>query len=61
MVIVRILVLFAALGIGASLLAWLLSGNPRYRLWAWNFTRGTLLAVLAVLVLFVLERLFFPG
>ncbi|THF61890.1 hypothetical protein E6C76_19730 [Pseudothauera nasutitermitis] len=61
MVIVRILILFAAVGIGASLLAWLLTGNPRYRQWAWNFTRGTLLAVLLVLVLFAFERIFFSA
>lgn len=61
MVILRILVLFAAFAIGASLVAWLLTGNPRYRLWAWNFTRGTLAAVVLVLVLFALERIFFSA
>ncbi|THF61181.1 hypothetical protein [Pseudothauera rhizosphaerae] len=61
MPIIRILVLLAAVGIGASLLAWLFTGNPRYRLWAWNFTRGTLAAVLLVMLLFVLERIFFSG
>lgn len=61
MVMLRILVLLAAFAIGSSLLAWLLTGNPRYRLWAWNLTRGTLLAVVAVLVLFALERIFFSG
>jgi hypothetical protein len=59
MLIVRLLIVFAALCIGASLLAWMITGNVRYRLWAWNLTRGALAAVLALLLLFVLERLFF--
>ncbi|WP_114650006.1 hypothetical protein [Pseudothauera hydrothermalis] len=61
MMIVRILVLLAATAIGCSLLAWLLTGHPRCRVWAWKLTRGTLVAVIAVLVLFALERIFFSA
>ncbi|PTD95662.1 hypothetical protein [Pseudothauera lacus] len=59
MIIVRLLFVFAALSVGASLLAWLLTGNVRYRHWAWNITRGALAAIVAVLLLFALERTFF--
>ncbi len=60
MLVVRLFGLLALIGIGGSLVAWLLTGNPRYRRWAWNCFRVGLMVVLAFLILLVLERLFEP-
>lgn len=57
---VRLVALAALLAIGGSVLAWLLTGNPRYRAVAWNITLGGLLVLLAVLLIFVVDRLFGP-
>jgi hypothetical protein len=53
-------VLLAVLGIGGSLLLWLLTGNPRYRLWAWKAFRIALVVLFVFLALFVLERVLVP-
>lgn len=57
---VRLVALAALLAIGGAVLAWLLTGNPRYRAVAWNITLGGLLVLLAVLLIFVVDRLFGP-
>ena len=60
MIIIRLIALAALFAIGGAVLAWLVTGNPRYRQMAWNITLGGLLALLAVLLIFVVERLFGP-
>jgi len=55
--VIRLVALAALLAIGGSVLAWLLTGNPRYRHMAWNITLGGLVTLLAVLLVFVAERL----
>jgi heme O synthase-like polyprenyltransferase len=60
MLIMRLLVLLAVLGIGGSLLLWLLTGNPRYRLWAWKAFRIALVVLFVFFALFVLERVLVP-
>ena len=60
MLALRLFAVLAAIGIGASLIAWMLTGNPRYRRWAWNFFRAALIAAFVFLALFALERVFLP-
>ncbi|MDX5446507.1 MAG: hypothetical protein LPJ87_10715 [Zoogloeaceae bacterium] len=57
MFVIRLVALAALLAIGGSVLAWLLTGNPRYRRMAWNITLGGLVTLLVVLLVFVAERL----
>ncbi|MDX5364264.1 MAG: hypothetical protein LPJ91_08940 [Pseudazoarcus pumilus] len=56
----RLILLAALLAIGGAMVAWFLTGNPRYKRMAWNITLGGLLALLAVLLIFVAERLVGP-
>lgn len=56
----RVLVLLAVLAIGGSVLLWLLTGNPRYRAWAWKAFRITLVVLFVLLALFALERVLVP-
>lgn len=60
MLIIRLLLVLSAIGVGASLVAWLLTGNPRYREWAWKAFRAALVVVLVFLALLALERVFVP-
>jgi len=60
MLVIRLFGVLALIGIGGSLIAWMLTGNPRYRLWAWNFFRGGLIVVFVFLALLALERVFMP-
>lgn len=56
MIITRILALLALLGIGGSLIAWMLTGNPRYRDWAWTLLKVTLAILLVIFLFFAIER-----
>lgn len=60
MLVIRLLLVLSAIGVGASLVAWLLTGNPRYRGWAWKAFRAALVVVLVFLALLALERVFVP-
>lgn len=60
MIVIRLFGVLALIGIGGSLIAWLLTGNPRYRRWAWNFFRVALVVVFVLLALLALERVFLP-
>ncbi|MBS0543817.1 MAG: hypothetical protein JSR40_08795 [Proteobacteria bacterium] len=60
MLIMRVLILLALLGIGGSLLLWMLTGNPRYRAWAWKSFRAALVVIFLLLALFALERVLVP-
>lgn len=56
MIVTRILALLALLGIGGSLIAWMLTGNPRYRDWAWTLLKVTLAILLVIFLFFAIER-----
>lgn len=60
MLVIRLFGVLALIGIGGSLIAWMLTGNPRYRLWAWNCFRAGLVVVFVFLALLALERVFLP-
>jgi len=60
MLVIRMFAILALIGVGGSLVAWMLTGNPRYRRWAWNFFRSGLVIVFVFLALFALERVFVP-
>lgn len=60
MLVIRFLLVLSVIAIGASLVAWLLTGNVRYRVWAWQAFRASLVIVLVFLALIALERVFVP-
>ncbi|MDR2925021.1 MAG: hypothetical protein LBU76_03600 [Azoarcus sp.] len=57
MLLARIVGVLLGLGIGASLVLWMLTGQTRYRAWAWNLFRAGLVAAFVILALFALERI----
>ena len=60
MLIMRLVLLLAVLGVGGSVILWLLTGNPRYRDWAWKLFRVGVVVLLAILALFAIERVLVP-
>lgn len=60
MLIMRILLLFAVLAIGGSVILWSLTGDPRYKAWAWKAFRVTVLMLFVFLALFAIERVLAP-
>jgi len=60
MLVIRLVAMLAVIGIGGSLVAWMLTGNPKYRRWAWNCFRAGLVVLFVFLALFALERVFVP-
>lgn len=56
MLLARLVGLLLCLGVGASLILWLVTGQTRYRKWAWNIFRVGLIVAFVVLALFALER-----
>lgn len=60
MLILRLFVLLAVLGIGGSIILWMLTGDPRYRAWAWKAFRVALVVLFVFLALFALERVLVP-
>lgn len=60
MLIMRLVLLLAVLGVGGSVILWLLTGNPRYRNWAWKLFRIGVVVLLAILALFAIERVLVP-
>jgi hypothetical protein len=56
-VVVRILALAAALALGATVLAWLLTGERRWLRIAWLIFRYAVFGLLVVLLLFAGEAL----
>ncbi|MCL1861686.1 MAG: hypothetical protein FWG52_09180 [Proteobacteria bacterium] len=56
MQLARIVGLLLCLGTGASLILWMLTGDSRYRAWAWNLFRVGVAAAFVILALFALER-----
>lgn len=60
MLVLRLLIVLLGLGIGGSIALWLLSGQERYRRWAWKLFRLGLIVLLGILALFALERVLLP-
>lgn len=60
MLIMRLMLLFSVLGIGGSILLWMLTGNPRYKALAWKIFRIALVVLFAILALFAIERVLVP-
>lgn len=60
MVIVRLFAVLALLGIGGSLIAWLVTGDVKYRLWAWYCFQAGIVILLVLLGIFAFERLLSP-
>ncbi|AWI76967.1 MAG: hypothetical protein C0607_13185 [Azoarcus sp.] len=60
MLVLRVVGLLLLLGIAGSILLWLLTGNRRYRQWAWKIFRAGLVVLFVFLSLFALERLLAP-
>lgn len=60
MLIMRFFVLLTVLAIGGSMVLWLLTGQPQWRLRAWKAFRVALVVIFLYLALFVLERLLVP-
>jgi hypothetical protein len=57
---VRLLALLALIGIGGSLIAWFVTGDAKYRLWAWYCFQIGIVILLVLLGIFAIERLLTP-
>jgi hypothetical protein len=55
--VLRIAVLVAAVAIAFTVLAWLLTGNPRWKRIAWQVFKVSVFGLLAILLLFAGEAL----
>jgi heme O synthase-like polyprenyltransferase len=55
--VLRVAVLAAAIAIGFTVLAWLLTGEPRWKRTAWQVFKFSVFGLLAILVLFAGEAL----
>ncbi len=60
MLILRLLGTLAAIGIGLSFVLWLITGQARYRYWAWNMLRAGVIVLAVFFAIVVLERVFIP-
>lgn len=60
MLIMRLLLLLAMLGVGGSVILWLLTGNPRFKVWAWKIFRVAVVLLFAFFALFAIERILAP-
>ena len=55
--VLRVAVLAAAIAIAVTVLAWLLTGEPRWKRIAWQVFKFSVFGLLAILVLFAGEAL----
>ena len=60
MLIMRLLLLLAVLCIGGSVILYSLTGNPRYKAWAWKAFRATVVVLFVFLAVFAIERVLAP-
>lgn len=60
MLILRLLIVLFALGIGGAVLLWLLTGQQNFRRLAGTLFRIALVLLFGILALFVLERVLLP-
>jgi len=57
MLLLRVIGLLAAIGLGVSVLMYMLSGERRYLRFAWQLFKYSLFVVVLILLLFLGERL----
>jgi len=57
MLLIRLLGLLAAIGLGVSVLLYLVSGERKYLRFAWRLFRYALFVIVLILLLFLFERL----
>jgi len=57
MLLARIVATLLFLGIGGSLILWMLTGQPHHRARAWKLFRVGVVAIFVILALFALERI----
>ncbi|MCL2644976.1 MAG: hypothetical protein FWD51_05905 [Betaproteobacteria bacterium] len=57
MLLPRVIAVLLSLGIGASLVMWMLTGQSHYRTRAWNLFRVSVVVAFVILALFALERI----
>ena len=55
--VLRVAVVLVAIVLGVSMLAWLLTGDPRWRRITWVVFKYAVFALLAILILFAGEAL----
>ena len=55
--VLRVAVLVAAIAIAVTVLAWLLTGEPRWKRLAWQVFKFSVFGLLAILLLFAGEAL----
>lgn len=60
MLIIRLLVVLAAIVMAGALAAYLISGEVRYRVFAWKVAKALLVILVVFLSLLALERVFVP-
>lgn len=60
MLLMRVVGLLVILSVAGSLLLWLLTGNSRYKAWAWKAFRVGVVVLFVFLALFALERVLAP-
>jgi len=60
MFVIRLAAVLALVSIGGALVLYLLTGDPRYRAWAWRFTRVGVVVLLVFIALLFIERLLGP-
>lgn len=57
MLLVRLLGLVAAIGLAISVLLYMVTGDRKYLIFAWRLFKYSLFLVVAILLLFLFERL----
>jgi len=60
MFVIRLAAVLALVSIGGALVLYLLSGAPRYKTWAWRFTRVGIVVLAVFIALLFIERLLGP-
>jgi heme O synthase-like polyprenyltransferase len=60
-VVLRVAVVVVAIVLGASILAWLLTGDPRWRGLSWRVFKYSVFALAGILLLFAGEALLQQG
>ena len=60
-VVLRVAVVVVALVLGASVLAWLFTGDPRWRRLSWRVFKYSVFALAGILLLFAGEALLQQG
>ncbi|MBL8443314.1 MAG: hypothetical protein JNK52_04635 [Zoogloeaceae bacterium] len=60
MLIIRLFAVLALIGIGGAIIAWIFTGDVRYRDLAWMFFRAAIAVLFVFLALLALERALLP-